>query len=119
MFDALCEFSRAHCIAVCAFLVPANLLVTMLTMIFTGLQRPRSQIWQTTVIANLLALVMIFHVFTWFAVGVVMAPTFILLFLGCTCLSINLWAIFHPLSLARCMRFPLSLLHRWRDRPAV
>jgi hypothetical protein len=110
MFDALCEFSRAHCIAICAFLVPANLLLTLLTMIFTGLQRPQTQVWPTTVIANVLAALMIFHVFTWFAIGVVMAPTFILLFLGCTCLAINCWAIAHPLSLARLLRFPLSLL---------
>ncbi|MBW4618874.1 MAG: hypothetical protein KME17_05890 [Cyanosarcina radialis HA8281-LM2] len=119
MFEALCEFSRDRCIAICAFLVPANLLVTSLTMIFTGLQRPRTQIWQTTAIANILAVTMIFHVFTWFAIGVVMAPTFILLFLGCTCLSINLWAIVHPSSLARCLRFPLSLLQRWSDRLAI
>jgi hypothetical protein len=36
---------------------------------------------------------MILHVISWYIIGVVMAPTFILMFLGITCLAINLIAI--------------------------
>lgn len=95
MFDyhTVGELSRAHCISICAFLVPANLVATSVTMIFTALRRPYSQVWQAAGIASIFALVMIWHVFTWFVVGVVMAPTYILLWLGCSCLITNLGAI--------------------------
>jgi hypothetical protein len=39
------------------------------------------------------ASLMILHVLSWFIVGVVMAPTFILMFLGIVCLTINFTAI--------------------------
>lgn len=103
-FNTLFEFSRTNCLAICAFLVPANLLFTLQTMIFTGLRRPQTQVRQAAMLACLPALVMVFHVFTWWMIGVVMAPTFILLGLASTCLSINFWAIAHPPSLAHFLR---------------
>lgn len=105
--DPLFEFSRTHCIAICAFLVPANLLATLQTMILTGLGRPSRQILQAAGFASCFALVISLHVLTWFMVGVVMAPTFILLFLAGVCLSVNFWAIAHPHSM-------VFLLHRLR-----
>ena len=92
-FHTLAEFSRTHCVNICNFLVPANLIATLLTMMFTALRRPQVQVWQAAGIASIFALVMIVHVFTWFVVGVVMAPTYILLWLGSTCLFTNLGAI--------------------------
>ncbi len=94
MFDlnSLAEFSRANCIGICAFLVPANLVATTLTVI-TALRRPPTQVWLAAGIASIPALVMIMHVFTWFMVGVVMMPTYILLWLGTTCLLTSLGAI--------------------------
>lgn len=103
-FNTLFEFSRTHCIAICAFLVPANLLATLLTLILTGLGRPQVQLSGAAGLAIIPAIAIIFHVFTWFAVGVVMAPTYILLFLGGLCLSINFWAIAHSASLMRLLR---------------
>lgn len=92
-FNTLAEFSRSNCIAICAFLVPANLITTLLTMVLVVLHRPYHQIWQAAGFASIFAFVMVLHVYTWFAIGVVMAPTFILLSLAVTCLSINLGAI--------------------------
>lgn len=92
-FNHLCEFSRLNCAAICAFLVPANLAATLQTMILVGLNRPLVQLVPAITMATMLAVVMIFHVFTWFMIGVVMLPTYILLTLGSVCLSINLWAI--------------------------
>jgi hypothetical protein len=43
---------------------------------------------------------MILHVFAWFIIGVVMAPTYILLGLGSICLLVNLKAIFSCRSFA-------------------
>ena len=92
-FNSLAEFSRHYCIGICAFLVPANLVATSLTGIFTVLRRPAAQVWQAAGLASIFALVMILHVFTWFMVGMVMAPTYILLCLGSICLWVNLGAI--------------------------
>jgi hypothetical protein len=109
-FNTVTEFSHTYCIAICAFLVPANLLTTLLTAILTGLNRPRMQIWASVVVASLWATAMIFHVFTWFAIGVVMPPTYILLVMAITCLTINVWAIAHPASMMQLIRVAVSVV---------
>jgi len=99
MFDMFClgdslgDFSRSHCIAICAFLVPANLIATSQTLLFTFLKRSSVQIFTITASAIFYALLMISHVISWYIIGVVMAPTFILMFLGITCLVTNCIAI--------------------------
>ena len=113
MIDALhslSEFSRTHCIAICAFLVPANLLATLLTLGLTILRRPSVQIQRAVGLASCFALVMVLHVFTWLAIGVVMPPTYILFWLASTCLLINIWAIAHPASLNRLLAALLAWL---------
>jgi hypothetical protein len=114
MIDALhslSEFSRNHCIAICAFLVPANLLSTALTLGLTALRRPTVQVQRAVALASCFALVMVLHVLTWLVVGVVMAPTFILFWLASTCLLINVWAIAHPVSLTRILDTLLAWLN--------
>lgn len=99
MFDLHClgnslgDFSRSHCLAICAFLVPANLIATSQTILLTLFRRSSIQIFTISAVAIVYATLMISHVISWFVVGVVMAPTFILMFLGCTCLAINAIAI--------------------------
>lgn len=109
-FNTVTEFSYTYCIAICAFLVPANLLTTLQTAILTGLNRPRIQVWASVVVASLWATAMIFHVFAWFAIGVVMPPTYILLVMGITCLTINVWAIAHPASMMQLIRVAVSVV---------
>lgn len=92
-FNTLAELSRTHCIALCAVLVPANLIATSLTMLLTALRRPLFQVWQSAGVASILAVLMLLHIWTWFMVGVVMAPTYILLWLASTCLLTNLGSI--------------------------
>jgi hypothetical protein len=112
----LFDFSRTHCIAICAFLVPANLVATVQTLVFVGLDRPTMQIRLMTAIASFYALAMVLHVGTWFLVGVVMAPTFILLWLGLTCLGINAWAIAHRRSLSTLLKWLYAFLLNQRSR---
>ncbi|MEG3896693.1 MULTISPECIES: hypothetical protein [unclassified Microcoleus] len=109
-FNTVTEFSYTYCIGICAFLVPANLLTTLQTAILTGLNRPRIQVWGSAVVAGIWATAMIFHVFTWFAIGVVMPPTYILLVMGITCLTINVWAIAHPASMMQLIRVAVSVV---------
>ena len=107
-FNTLTEFSHTYCIGICAFLVPANLLTTLQTAILTGLNRPRIQVWASVAMASLWATAMIFHVFSWFAIGVVMPPTYILLAMGITCLTINIWAVGHPATMLQLIRVVVS-----------
>lgn len=97
MFDfaSLCEFSRTHCVAICAFLVPANLIVTSLTLSIVIFKLDRPKLWQSVAGASMLALVMIMHVLTWFKIGVVAAPTYILLVLASLCLAANFGAVYY------------------------
>lgn len=92
-FDPLAEFSRQNCIAICAFLVPANLLTTLQTLIYLFKNRPIAQIRLTATLSVVFGLTLFFHVSTWLAIGVVTPVTFILFSLGSTCVAINLVAI--------------------------
>ncbi|GAA6617769.1 hypothetical protein [Scytonema sp. NUACC26] len=91
--NSLAELSRGNCVSLCAFLVPANLVATIVTMVLTALHRPTHQIRRSAGVAGLLALIMVLHVYTWFAVGIVLAPTYILLSLALSCLLTNIGAI--------------------------
>ncbi|MBE9249769.1 hypothetical protein IQ226_11460 [Dolichospermum sp. LEGE 00240] len=92
-FNALIEFSRNNCIGICAFLVPANILTTLLTIVLTVLNRPMGQVLMSIGFACTFASIMMLHVYTWFMIGVVMPPTYILLSLAITCLLTNLLVI--------------------------
>ena len=92
-FNALAEFSRTNCTGICAFLVPANIVATSLTILLTVLRRPINQMWTSVGFATIFALVMVYHVITWFMIGVVMLPTYILLSLAISCLLTNFAAI--------------------------
>lgn len=100
----LFDFSRDHCIAICAFLVPANLLFTLGTVLLVIQLRPSAQVYWSVFTASFLALALLLHDFTWFSIGVVMAPTYILLALACACFSLNIWAIAHPASMKQVIK---------------
>lgn len=101
----LCQFSRNHCVGICAFLVPANMIITTQTLIFNGFRRPQWQSVTTAIASFAYAMILLLHVWTWFMIGVVLAPSFILLFLSMVCLGINLWAIANPTSLSYLLRW--------------
>ena len=100
----LADFSRQHCLGICAALVPANMIATLQTLIFAGMQRPRRELSSITTLSLLYATLMVLHVVSWFVVGVVMAPTFVLLSLALVCIGLNSWAIAAPTSLGGVVR---------------
>ncbi len=114
-FNTLFEFSRTNCIAICAFLVPANLLLTARTVVLTALRRPHTQVRQAALLAFIPALVMILHVYTWLMIGVVMAPTYILFWMASICIGINIWAVTHSQSLVRLVQALFVMLQFQRD----
>lgn len=93
--NTLSEFSRTNCISICAFLVPANLIATSLTMILVFMHRQRlsQQVGQACGIASFFAVIMMLHVYTWFEVGIVRPQTYILLSLAISCLLTNIVAV--------------------------
>jgi hypothetical protein len=97
MFDSntIAEFSRCHCIGICAFLVPTNFLLACATLLLTGLDRSPRLVATIVSIGILPALALFLHVATWWAIGVVMLPTFILPILAITCLAIYASATFY------------------------
>lgn len=108
----LFDFSRNYCIAICAFLVPANLLLTLCTLYLVVRLQPPVQVYLSAFVTSLFALALLLHDFTWFSIGVVMAPTYILLVLACVCLSLNIWAIVHPTSMKQLLKEFTSIWHR-------
>lgn len=92
-FDMIWQFSRSHCIGVCALLVPVNMIATLQTLIFAARRSSPSQVQLVATFALFYATLLILHVFSWWMVGVVRIPTYILLFLGTVCLGLNTWLI--------------------------
>ncbi|MEM9770369.1 MAG: hypothetical protein AAF889_01995 [Cyanobacteria bacterium P01_D01_bin.73] len=90
---AIAEFSRANCLQICAFLVPANLAATLQTLMMMAMERPLLQVGLMAAIASIYAAVMVIHVGTWFAIGVVIIPTYVLLSFGLACCIVNVWAV--------------------------
>lgn len=109
-FNTLFEFSRTHCVALCAFLVPFNLITTLATLILLGLNRPRKQVWQPAALAIAGSTLMILHVMTWLMIRVVMVPTYVLSLLALCCLALNLWAISQPQSLRAILQWFVTIV---------
>lgn len=97
MFDLepIFEFSRNHCVAICACLVPANLLATTHTLVLSATGQSLLKIGWSLAAAATLAITLFLHVSTWFAIGVITPVTFILFGLGMSCLLINILAIIY------------------------
>jgi len=95
LFD-LFAFSRQYCVTICGMLIPANLLLTSVTLLLLVRQFPTMKLRWNAALAMISACAMVFHVATWLAIGVVMTPTYLLLSLAMTCFSINSYAIFAP-----------------------
>ncbi len=91
MFDlnTIAEFSRINCVAICALMVPANLILCLQSLILLGLNRPHDRVRLSGIIASICAIMLLLHVGSWFVIGVVRIQTFILLGLSCVCLIIN------------------------------
>ena len=97
----LLEFSRQNCVAICSFLVPANLITTIATLALVIMNRSLLQISWTMGIASVFATTLFLHVSTWFIIGVITPVTFILFGLGTACLIINALAIAYRQQIAR------------------
>ena len=90
----LSELSREHCVAICSFLVPINLLITLQTLVLVTLNRPLPLVRLSVGVSLPFAFILMLHVGTWLMIGVIHPFTFILLVLATICMITNLsiWA---------------------------
>ncbi len=88
-FSTINHLSRCHCVAICAFLVPTNLLLSTAVILLTGLARSPQTRRNLSIAGTFAALLLITHVASWWIVGVVAPATFILPSLGLFCTVIN------------------------------
>jgi uncharacterized membrane protein (GlpM family) len=89
----IAEFSRCHCIGICAVLVPLNLLLSAISTYLVGVNRSPKLIYGTAAVALWPAIALFLHVATWWSIGVVMLPTFILPILATICLATHAFAV--------------------------
>ncbi|WP_310418917.1 hypothetical protein [Chamaesiphon sp. OTE_8_metabat_110] len=94
--NSIAEFSRCHCIGICAFLVPANLGLANATILLTAFNRSPQLIANVARISIVPALILLLHVATWWSIGVVMLPTFILPTLAIICLATQAYVVSNP-----------------------
>lgn len=87
--EPISQFSRQNCVAICAFLVPANLFLTASSFVFL-LKSKTFALRFSASVAVLFSLTLFLHVATWFLIGVVTPVTFILGGMGATCILTNL-----------------------------
>jgi uncharacterized membrane protein (GlpM family) len=92
----IAEFSRCHCIGICALLVPVNLILSTTTSLLVGTHRSMQLIHATAAISIWPAIALFLHVATWWSIGVVMLPTFILPVLAIICLATQAYAVINP-----------------------
>ena len=102
------EFSRNNCVAICSFLVPANLFTTVATLVLVIANQPLLKIRWSMGIASIFAIALFLHVSTWFIIGVITPVTFILFGLGTTCLAINTFAIIYRQEIYQLISIKLS-----------
>ena len=99
--EPIFEFSRQNCVAICSFLVPANLIATITTVILIAKSKSFPAIGRSMGVAVVAAVTLFLHVSTWFAIGIITPVTFILFGLGTTCLVINALAIVYRQQIAQ------------------
>ncbi|NJL52632.1 MAG: hypothetical protein HC930_11170 [Hydrococcus sp. SU_1_0] len=86
-------FPSSHCVAICSFLVPANLFTTVTTLVLVATGQSLTKMRWSGGIAAVLAIALFLHVSTWFMIGIITPVTFVLFGLGSTCLIANLLGV--------------------------
>ena len=119
VFDQLCEFSRNHCVGICGCLVPFNLILSFLTLVYVGREMSPRLIQKNAIAVYGGVTLMVLHVSTWLLIGVVMLPTYVLPIFGATCVAINLWGTKSPGSMRRFLLWLLQPVLNRKQRATI
>ncbi len=93
---SIIEFSHTYCVGICAVLVPINLGLASATTAAIGLNLSLRTIYTIAAISVLPATLLLLHVATWWAIGTIGLPTFILPTLAIVCLVNQAYAVINP-----------------------
>jgi hypothetical protein len=98
MFDlaTLHHFSRCNCVAICAALIPVNLLISTAVIVLSAIDQSPRQRQQLAVLGIFPGALLVSHVASWWLVGVVAPATILLPSLALLCTSINWACIWKP-----------------------
>jgi hypothetical protein len=98
MFDlaTLNHFSRCNCVAICAALIPVNLLISTAVIVLSAIDQSPRQRQQLAVLGIFPGTLLISHVASWWIVGVIAPATIILPSLALLCTSINWTCVWKP-----------------------
>lgn len=110
------HFSRCNCVAICAVLIPVNLLISTAVIALSALDRSPQQRQRIAFLGLFPAFLLISHVATWWVVGVVAPASFLLPAIALLCTTINWLCLWKP---AIVQQQYGSLRHRWAARPQV
>jgi hypothetical protein len=110
--SSFCTFSITYCVAICTVLIPTALLCTFAALYWLRSQRPQAEVLSAAALGSLAAVALALHVFSWILLGVVMAPTYLLLSLAALCFGLNLWAVARPASLLKNPAFLNFSVHK-------
>jgi hypothetical protein len=102
--STLHEFSRCHCVAICAGLVPANLLLSASVIGLTMFDRSIALRQWLSIGGAGCCLLLIAHVMSWWLIGVVAPATFILPALGLISSAVNWCCLNYPTRMGRFFR---------------
>jgi hypothetical protein len=110
--SALHEFSRCYCVAICAGLVPANLLLSTAVIGLTVVNGAMVLRRWLSLGGLCCCLLLLGHVMSWWLIGVVAPATFILPMLSLLCSAMNWACLSHPVAMNRV--FKLLVMHDWK-----
>jgi hypothetical protein len=94
--DTLNHFSRCNCVAICAALIPMNLLLSTAVIGLTAIDYPALLRQRLATLGSFLGVLLIAHVMSWWIAGVVAPATIILPSLAVVCSIVNWSCIARP-----------------------
>jgi hypothetical protein len=96
------HFSRCNCVAICAALIPVNLLISMAVITLSALDRSPRKRQRLVLLALCPALLLVAHVASWWVVGVIAPASFLLPAVACLCTLVNGLCLWKPAIFQQC-----------------
>ncbi|MBR8831802.1 MAG: hypothetical protein N5P05_002335 [Chroococcopsis gigantea SAG 12.99] len=114
--NTLGEFSRTNCGLICAFLVPASFVGAVISLYNLYKGRSQRQITSLAISSSIFPVLLLLHVATWWLIGVVMLPTFILLGLGSSCIAVQLLAVTKREKVQNLLQTGVGFAYNWLNQ---
>jgi hypothetical protein len=90
------HFSRCNCVAICAVLIPVNLLISTAVIALSALNLSPRKRQRLAILGLFPALLLVSHVASWWVVGVVAPASFLLPSIALLCTIVNWLCLWKP-----------------------